>query len=144
MIIKQISVFLENRSGRLHAVAELLGKENINIRSMTLADAADYGVLRFITDSPEKAVKVLRESGIMVSLTDVIAVEIPDKPGGFASITTVLDKLGIDIDYMYSFVEKKNDNAIMIFRFEDAKSAAEKLIESGVTVLQADEVLKTL
>src|SRR5690606_14671733 len=99
MRVKQISVFLENKSGRLHAVTELLAKHGINIRALSIAETSSFGILRLIVSDPDLAYKVLLEAGFTVSLTDVIGVEMPDEPGGLAKVTAVLDKAGINIEY---------------------------------------------
>ena len=141
MMIKQISVFLENRAGRLFDIAELLGRENINIRALSLADTSDFGVIRLIVDKPEKAAERLKKEGFSVGLTSVAAVEVPDNPGGLASVLKVMMDAGINVEYMYAFVEKTSDNAIVIFRFENMEKAVELLLEKGLKVLREKEVL---
>lgn len=141
MLIKQISVFLENRAGRLFDIAELLGNENINIRALSLADASDFGVIRLIVDKPGKAAERLKEEGFSVGLTSVVAVEVPDNPGGLASVLKVMTDAGINVEYMYAFVEKTSDNAIVIFRLENMEKTVELLLEKGLKVLQEKEVL---
>ena len=141
MLIKQLSIFLENRSGCLHEIADVIGQADINIHSLSVADASDFGVLRLIVNEPERAAEVLRENGVTVGLTDVIAIEVPDKPGGFASVMAAFDDLGINVEYMYAFVEKKQDNAIMVFRVEDVEATCKSLIDKGVKIIKGEEVL---
>jgi len=133
--VKQISVFIENRSGRLREVAEILGKSKINIRALSLADTSDYGILRLIVDKPHEALTVLKKANFTLSETDVIAVEVSDKPGGLADVLNVLGNSGINVEYMYAFVEKSSENAVMIFRIDDIDKAVKALKAGNVTIL---------
>lgn len=142
MKVKQISVFIENRSGRLREVADVLGKNSINIRALSLADTSDYGILRLIVDRPASAVGILKTAGFTLSETDVIAVEVCDKPGGLAEVLDVLGDAGINVEYMYAFVEKSSNNAVMIFRIEDVDSAIETLKNKNITMLNNDCVTR--
>ncbi|MFA6471446.1 MAG: ACT domain-containing protein [Candidatus Latescibacterota bacterium] len=135
MRVKQISVFIENRSGRLREVAEILGKSKINIRALSLADTSDYGILRLIVDKPHEALTVLKKANFTLSETDVIAVEVSDKPGGLADVLNVLGNSGINVEYMYAFVEKSSENAVMIFRIDDIDKAVKALKAGNVTIL---------
>jgi hypothetical protein len=112
MFIKQLSVFVENKSGRLAEITAILAKANIDIRALSIADTTDFGILRLVVDRPDEAEKTLREAGLTVTLTDVLAVGIPDKPGGFASAMKVLAAENIGIEYMYAFVARAADRAI--------------------------------
>lgn len=141
MIIKQLSIFLENKSGRICEIAELLGNAGINIRALSLADAADFGVMRVITDRLDEALRCLKDNQIATSLTSVVAVEIPDRPGGLAQAMKVLAASGLNVEYMYSIPEKKHDNAIMIMRIENIEAAVNSLRENGLKILQQDDVL---
>ena len=141
MIIKQLSIFLENRSGRINEVTSLLGAENINIRALTLADSADFGVMRLIVADLDKAIACLKKNDISIGLTSVVAVEVPDLPGGLAEVMRKVDNSGLDVKYMYSIPEKKHDSAIMIMRFDDAEETAEKLKDQGLNILKQEEVL---
>ena len=141
MIIKQLSVFLENRSGRIHEIAKLLGDANINIRALSLADSADFGVMRIIADKLDDALACLRKHQIATKLTSVIAVEVPDRPGGLAQVRQSVANAKLNIEYMYSIPEKKHDNAIMIMRIENIEEAILSLADSGVNILRQDEVL---
>lgn len=140
MRVEQISVFLENKSGRLAEVTDLLGRSGVNIRALTLADTTDFGILRLIVNDNEKALGSLKEAGFTVGKTEVLAVEIPDKPGGLSSILGRLSEEGINVEYMYAFIEKSGDNAVVIFRFDNLDQALELLQAEGVSVIPADKV----
>lgn len=140
MKVRQISVFMENRAGRLAEIARLLGEAKINIRALSLADTSDFGILRLIVNDVQKALKVLKDSGHTVSLTDVVAVEVPDHPGGLASVLEPLCQADVNVEYMYAFVEKATDKAVVIFRFEDADAALKVLEKANISVLKADTV----
>ncbi len=140
MILQQISIFLENKSGRLAEVTSLLGKAGVNIRALTLADTADFGILRLIVSNNELAEKILKEKGFTVGKTDVVAIEVPDKPGGLAEILAALGQAGINVEYMYAFVAKSHDNAVVIFRFDDLLKAIDLLRKNGVKVLPGEKV----
>jgi hypothetical protein len=140
MKVEQISIFLENKSGRLAEVTDLLAKSGINIRALSLADTADFGILRLILNDAEKAKKVLKENSFTVGKTEVIAVEVPDKPGGLAGILNALKGEGINVEYMYAFVQKSGEHAIIIFRFDDIEKAIVALQRAGVRILKGEEV----
>ncbi|MEW5803666.1 MAG: ACT domain-containing protein [bacterium] len=140
MIVKQISIFLENRKGRLAEVTKLLGDQKINIRAISLADTSDFGIVRLIVNDMDRAYEVLKNAGITVNKNEVIAVEIPDKPGGLASVLNVLKAAGLNVEYLYGFLEKKTDKAIMIFRFDDMNEALRVLKESGVSTISDQEL----
>jgi len=142
MKVMQISIFLENKSGRLSDVTRVLGDHGINIRALSLADTTDFGILRLIVNDTDKANKVLKENGFTVGKTEVIAVEVDDRPGGLAKILQILNKDNINVEYMYAFVERSQDNAVIIFRFDDQNlDKAIKLLKgAGITVLDAEKV----
>jgi hypothetical protein len=142
MPVQQVSVFLENRSGRLAAVTQMLGENGLNIRALSLADTSDFGVLRLIVDDPVRARDVLKAGGFAVSVTDVIAVELPDRPGGLASVLDPLERAGVDVEYLYAFCARRSDEALVIVRVEDAEQAAAALGAGGVRVLSAGEVYR--
>ncbi|HPF98938.1 MAG TPA: ACT domain-containing protein [Kiritimatiellia bacterium] len=142
MKVKQLSIFMENRAGRLAEVVRLLGEAKVNIRALSLADTSDFGILRLIVNDVEKAVKVLRDAGHTVSLTDVVTVEVPDTPGGLASVLDPLRGAGVNVEYMYAFVEKVTDKAVVIFRFENADAALKVLSKAGISVLPSEMVSK--
>lgn len=138
MRVKQLSIFLENRSGRLSEVTQVLGDANVNIRALSLADTSDFGILRLIVDRPDDAYNILKQGGFTIRETDVLAVEVEDKPGGLARILDRFATSGVNVEYMYAFVEKSGDQAIMIFRVEEPERAAALLAESGVRLLNGD------
>ena len=138
MNIKQVSVFLENKKGRLAEVTALLAKQGVNIRALSLADTADFGVLRLIVSDSVKCFNVLKKNDFVAQMTDVIAVEIDDQPGGLNRVLAVFDKSDINIEYMYAFVEKKADKAIVIFRIDKIQLAARTLEQNNISVLSAD------
>lgn len=140
MKVKQLSIFLENQSGRLAEVTGALGEENINIRALSLADTSGFGILRLIVNDVQRAHDVLQSRGFTVSETDVIAVEIPDRPGGLASILRILGDQEINIEYMYAFVEKSSQNAVVIFRIENVDQAIASLQAKDVRILSAQEL----
>jgi hypothetical protein len=143
MSVKQISVFLENKKGRLAEVTKTLSHEKINIRALSLADTADFGVLRIIVDNPDRSVSVLKARGFVAQVTEVIAVEVEDRPGGLAHILEVLDQDNVNVEYMYAYVEKSRDNAIVICRIDDRERALQILQKNGIATLSA-EALKAL
>jgi hypothetical protein len=140
MKVEQISIFLENKSGRLAEVTGVLAKAGVNIRALSLADTADFGILRLIVNKTDQAKQILKESGFTVSKTEVVALEVPDSPGGLAGILSTLDKAGINVEYMYAFVQRSGENAIIIFRFDELDKATRVLLDAGVRVLRAEEV----
>ena len=140
MRVEQISIFLENRAGRLAEVTRVLGEAGVNIRALSLADTSDFGILRLIVSDNDKAKAALREHGFTVGKTDVVAVEVVDRPGGLSSILALLSGAGLDIGYMYAFVQTSGKNAIMIFRFEDPDKAIGVLRENNVRILSGEEV----
>jgi len=128
MLIDQISVFLENKQGRLAEVTRVLGENNIDISALSIADTTDFGVLRLIVNYPDKAIEILQQHGFAASKNSVIAIEVEDKPGGLAKALSVLDKKGISIEYMYAFVGTcRNENAMVIIRVENPENALEIL-----------------
>ncbi len=142
MKIKQISVFLENKSGRLSEVTRILGDRGLNIRALSLADTANFGILRLIINEPDEAVKVLKEQGFTVSETEVLAVEIPDVPGGLAAVLEILVGEAINIEYTYAFVGKSQENALVVFKVEDIDRAIRALQAKNIRLLTGEEVYK--
>jgi hypothetical protein len=140
MKVKQISLFMENRTGRLADVARTLGAAGVNIRALSLADTSDFGILRLIVNDVDGALRVLRETGHTVTITDVVAVEVGDRPGGLAHVLEVLESAGINVEYMYAFVEKATDKAVVVFRFEKIDQALAALQAGGISVLPAATV----
>jgi len=140
MRIKQISVFLENRQGRLYDVCSLLGSNDINIRALTIAETESFGVLRIVVDKSDAAIKLLRDNQFVANFTDVIAIEVPDQPGGLASILKVLAENNVNIEYMYGFVEKFSDKALLVMRFEDTDFAQKMLAKQNVHVVAEKDI----
>lgn len=139
-MIKQVSIFLENRAGRMYEITQLLGDKNINIRALSLADTSDFGILRLIVDDPELAIKVLKEEQYTVSATNVVAIEVSDHPGGLAGLLKVFKDNDINIEYMYSYLERTADKAVMTFRFDDSENVIEKLKKAGIKLLTFEEM----
>ncbi|MCX5894477.1 MAG: ACT domain-containing protein [Proteobacteria bacterium] len=140
MKVDQISIFLENKSGRLAEVTRVLGKAGINIRALSLADTSDFGILRLIVNDSVKAVDVLKTNQFTVSVTQVVAVEVSDRPGGLAHILDILEHEKINVEYMYAFVERSSDNAVIIFRFDETDRAIKALTAKGIRVLEGKKV----
>jgi hypothetical protein len=135
MKIKQISIFLENRKGRLYDVCSLLGKNNINIRALNVAETESFGILRIVVDKPDIAVKVFKDANITAKITDVIAIEVDDRPGGLADTLKFFADEDVNIEYMYGFVEKSSDKALMVFRFDDVDKAAKILKKHNIKIV---------
>jgi len=140
MKITQISVFLENRKGRLFEVCSLLGSNEINIRALTIAETESFGVLRIVVDKPDIAVKLLHKNGFVANFTDVIAVEVSDKPGGLAAVLQVFADNDVNIEYMYGFVEKFSDQALLVFRLEDTERAGNILAQNEIKIVTQSEI----
>ncbi|MHB1043298.1 MAG: ACT domain-containing protein [Eubacteriales bacterium] len=140
MKIRQVSVFLENKSGRLAQLTRVLGNNGINIRALSIADTTDFGILRLIVNDPEKAYLVLKDAGFTVSTTAVIAVEVEDRPGGLADVLQLLDDKGINIEYLYAFLQKVTSAALVVFRVEQTDEAVNVLKASGTRLLGEEEV----
>ena len=140
MRVEQIAVFLENKSGRLAEITGVLAKNSINIRALSVADTADFGILRLIVDKVDLAKKVLKENHFTVGKTNVIAVEVPDQAGGLASVLKTVEAEGLNVEYMYAFVNKSGENAVLIFRFDDTDKAISGLQAAGFTILSGEQV----
>ena len=140
MKITQISVFLENRKGRLYDVCSLLGKNDVNIRALTIAETESFGVLRIVVDRPDAAIKLLKESNFAANVTHVVAVEVEDKPGGLAAVLKVLSDNNVNIEYMYGFVEKFSNKALLVFRFENTDLAQEILSKNNIKIVTKEEI----
>jgi hypothetical protein len=138
MKTRQISIFLENKVGRILEITEILGAHTINIRALSLADTSDFGILRMIVDDVEKSVKILKEKGFIVKESHVVAVEVPDKPGGLAAVLKILGKEKINVEYMYAFFEQPQNKALLIFRFENPDRAVQILQENGINIAAED------
>jgi hypothetical protein len=139
MEVAQISVFLENRSGGLADVIEVLARHEIDIKAVALADMADFGILRLIVDDPDRTRTVLKEAGFTADKTRVVAVEVPDRPGGLRDTLQALKRSGINVEYMYSAARRSGERAIVIFRFDELGRAIDALRGAGITVLDRFE-----
>jgi hypothetical protein len=140
MRVEQISVFLENKAGRLCEVTRILAESGINIRALSLADTSDFGILRLIVNDNSKAREVLKEKGFTVGKTEVVAVEVDDRPGGLHRILDVLFKANVNVEYMYAFVQQSGDNAVIIFRFDNPDDAVNILRQNDVTVISGEKL----
>ena len=140
MAVKQISIFVENKEGRIKKAIDTLAKENINIRALSIADTAKYGILRLIVSDNEKAIEALEKDGFIVKENDVIILAVPDKPNGLNSILAVFDEKGINLEYLYAFVSSKTDEAIVVMRLEDMDNAIKALEKSDVKILEENDI----
>ena len=140
MLIKQMSVFVENTTGRLAELTIVLANDGIDIKASCIADTVDFGILRCIVDEPEEATRVLKENGFTASITEVIAVELEDRPGGFADVLEVLAKEEIGVDYIYSTVRSKEGAAVIVIKVEDPRKAVEVLEKHGVKLYKMEEL----
>ncbi len=140
MGVKQISVFLENKAGRLAEATQILGGSNVNIRALSVADTADFGVLRMIVNNPDKATEALKDAGFTVSETEVVAAEVPDRPGGLAGVLQLLVNAAINVEYVYCLIEKSGESAIVVLRVENIEKAEGVLESSGVMLLGPDKI----
>lgn len=140
MKVEQISVFLENKSGRLAEVMRVLGAAGVNIRALSIADTSDFGILRIIVNDKDKALAALKEKDFTVSKTEVVAAEVADTPGGLSKILDLLDAQGVNVEYMYAFIERSSDNAVIIFRFDENDKAIRVLQAAGITILNGSKV----
>ncbi len=142
MEVSQISIFLENRSGGLADVVDVLARNGVDMKAVSVADMSDFGILRVIVDDPDRTRGVLKDAGFTVDKTRVVAVEVPDRPGGLADTLHALRADGINVEYMYSAARTSGDRAVIIFRFDDVPRALETLQRSGVKVLEQFDDLR--
>ena len=140
MLIKQMSVFVENTTGRLAQLTRVLGNDGIDIKASCIADTVDFGILRCIVDDPEEATRVLKEHGFTASITEVIAVELEDRPGGFAEVLEILAKENIGVNYIYSTIRSKEGAAIIVLKVEDPQKAIDVLLSNNVKLYKAHEL----
>ncbi|MBA3007047.1 MAG: ACT domain-containing protein [Proteobacteria bacterium] len=140
MRVEQIAVFLENKSGRLAEITATLADNGVNIRALSVADTADFGILRLIVDDVAKAKKVLKANGFTVGITNVIAVEVADRSGGLAKVLKTIEKAGLNVEYMYAFVNRSGENAVLIFRFDETDRAIAALQQDGFTILSGAQI----
>ena len=142
MIIRQLSVFLENKQGRLCAATDVLAKHDINISALTLADTSEFGILRLIVDQPDRAREVLNEAGVVVRLTDVLAIAMDDAPGGSAGILHLFSEAGLNVEYMYACVGRVSGKALMVIRVDDLAHAQAILRENGYGDINPAEIYR--
>ena len=142
MKIHQISLFLENKPGHLRNVAQILADAEINIVTLSLADTQQFGILRLIVEDWQKAKSVLEDTGCVVNVTEVVATEVEDRPGGLAAILEILEDGGVNVEYMYAFTFGKGDRAVIVFRFDQPDTAVQVLQEAGVSVLGRVELFR--
>lgn len=140
MYVKQISVFVQNTPGRLKAVVDLLAANNIDIRALSLSDTNNFGILRLIVADPEASAAVLRSGGCSVRLTDVLAVEVNDRPGGMAASVDALSAAGLNIEYLYAFISRRPNRAYVIYRVDDIDRANQALIAAGIRPVEPREL----
>jgi len=140
MKIKQISVFLENKKGRLYEALSVLAKAGINIRALSIADTSDFGILRMIVNKPEEAKRALEEAGFTTKITNVIAVGVKDEPGGLAEVLKILYENDINVEYVYAFVEKSGEEALVVLRTNNLDKTIDLLQSKGVKLLDSKAV----
>jgi len=141
MNVTQLSVFMENKPGHLQHVLKILADANINIITLTIAETSDFGILRMIVNDPDKAKKILHGANITSSMTDVLAIEIDDKPGALYRAIDTFAKNNLNIEYMYAFSEKRGDRAVMIFRFDDIEAAKKALLQEGYSIVKKIDII---
>lgn len=142
MKVKQLSIFLENRKGRMRKALSVLEDNGVNIRAMSIADVSDFGILRLIVPVPDKAKELLEKNNFLVKIGDVIAVEMSDKPGGLNAILKILDDSNINLDYLYAFVGDKKEKAIVLVHPEDVDGGIKALNEGGAVIIPPKEVYR--
>ncbi len=135
MHVEQISVFLENKAGRIAEVTSILAEADVNIRAISIADTSDFGVLRLIVDNNKAAEEALKKHSLTVRKNKVLAVEVNDKPGGLHKIMDLISNVDLNIEYMYAVVQQSRNNAVMIFRFDDTDDATKLLEDNSVTMI---------
>ena len=140
MSIHQISVFLENRAGQLAEITKLLAQEHVDIRAISIAETADYGLARMIVDDVHKASTILLESGAILSMTPVWAVEVPDRPAGLSELLAILAENNVDIEYMYSLFTHRNDKAYMVLRISNEAAFVKALEGTGIKVVSSEDL----
>ena len=140
MPIKQLSLFVENQPGSLSKVCQVLKENRINISTLSLADTREYGILRLLIQEHDRARVVLEKAGYVVKVTDVLALTVPDHPGGLADTLAILDKHALSVEYMYAFTYGRSNKAIIVFRFENQDKAVEQLKDEPIELVRAEEL----
>ena len=144
MVVKQISVFIENKEGRMKKAINTLAQENINIRALSIADTTKYGILRLIVSDNEKAIEALEKDGFIVRENDVIIVAVPDEPNGLNTTLAIFDEKGINLDYLYAFVSSKTEKAIVVMRLKHMDEAIALLKDSDAHILEKKDIEDTV
>jgi len=142
MKIQQLSIFLENKPGRLSSVCSALAQAGINLTTLSLADTHQFGILRLIIREWQQAKQLLEECGYAVKVSDVLAMEVADRPGGLANVLNIIENDGISVEYMYAFTIRKKENAILVFRFDQMDKAIEVLQSSGISLVPATSIFR--
>jgi hypothetical protein len=137
MKIHQLSLFLENKPGQLSEPCRLMADSGIDIRTLTLADSEQFGILRMIVSDWQRAAALFRDAGYAATVTEVVAVEVPDRPGGLADILRAIEDTPVNIEYMYAFTFGREDRAVLIFRFDQPDAAIERLRKAGISVVES-------
>ncbi len=140
MVVKQISIFVENKEGRIKKAIDTLAKENINIRALSIADTTKYGILRLIVSDNEKAIEALERDGFIVKENEVIILAVPDEPNGLNSTLAIFENQDINLEYLYAFVSSKTDEAIVVMRLENMEKAIEVLENSNAKLLDSEDI----
>ena len=143
MDVVQVSIFLENKPGHLQNALRVLADRNINIRTLTIAEMSDFGIVRMIVNQPDEAVQTLRSNGFTCSSTKVLALELEDVPGALSQTLETFRQHGLNIEYMYAFNQKRDDRAVMIFKFDDMAGAKRVLIEEGYKIVKGADIAGT-
>ncbi|MBP3446669.1 MAG: acetolactate synthase [Clostridia bacterium] len=140
MYVKQLSVFVENKFGRMAEILNALAEKSIDISALSLADTSEFGILRLIVDKPELAVEVLKAEGVIVKLNDILAIAVDDTPGGLSKALNVLTEANVVIEYMYAFIGKADGKAMTVIRVDDEPKAIEALKNGGVALLTTEDI----
>jgi len=140
MVVKQISIFIENKEGRIKKAINTLALENINIRALSIADTTKYGILRLIVSDNEKAIEALEKDGFIVKENEVIILAVPDEPNGLNSTLAIFDEKDINLEYLYAFVSNKTDEAIVVMRLENMEKAIDALNENNIKILDENDI----
>lgn len=144
MTVKQLSVFLENKPGALSTPCRLLADAGVNIQTFALADTQQFGILRLVVHEWERAKQVLEQNGFVVKVTEMVALEVPDRPGGLAGLLEIIERASINVEYMYAFTDKQEGKGLLAFRFNDPAAAAKALQSQHVNVVGTVELFKRL
>ena len=143
MKVKQLSIFLENTPGALNRPVNLLARADLNILALALADTQQFGILRLILREPDKATKLLEGAGFIVKVTEVVAIEVSDQPGGLAKILSALEKAGVNLEYMYGFTQRKEGRGLLLFRFDDPDRAIDALQHEGINPVRSVDLFES-